>query len=448
MGEKPSSAESDADGGPVFEGQPGPQFDFLATSADIAIYGGAAGSGKSYALLLDQLRHADNPGFGGVVFRRTSPQLVGAGSLWEDAKSIYVQLGHQPINSQPLRIDLRAGGMLQFLHLQYAHTVLDHQGKQYACIYFDELTHFEESQFWYMVSRNRSTSGIDSYVRATTNPDPDSFVRDLIAWWIGKDGYAIKERSGVLRWFVRIADTMHWGDTRDALAERWAAGEFGVVSADDFAPKSITFIAAELSDNPALTSKDPGYRGRLLSLPEVEQERLLRGNWDVRHEGGEYIREEYFARRWSVKPRLNIYMASDFAVTERTGDNDPDFTEHGVFGVDSTDNLHVIDWWYGQRSADVWIESLLDLVVRHKPLCWFGESGVIRNALESSITKRAMERRVYFRQEWVSPIVSATTTEHMSYRQGYRDRSKRAKAIRGRAFQARAAMGKIVMPEH
>src|SRR3990167_5990676 len=118
MGERPSSTESDADAGPVFEGQPGPQFDFLATPADIAIYGGAAGSGKSYALLLDPLRHADNPGFGGVVFRRTSPQLVGAGSLWEDAKSIYVQLGHQPINSQPLRIDLRAGGMLQFLHLQ------------------------------------------------------------------------------------------------------------------------------------------------------------------------------------------------------------------------------------------------------------------------------------------------------------------------------------------
>jgi hypothetical protein len=416
--------------------QPGPQSQFLGTSADIAIYGGAAGGGKSFALLLEPLRHHENPRFGGVIFRRTSPQLTGAGSLWEEASALYRQVGARMIQSPTLEAQFQSGALLQFLHLQHAHDVFDHQGKQYAFIGFDELTHFEASQFWYMVSRLRSMSGVRPYMRCTTNPDPDSFVRELIDWWIDENGQAIPERSGALRWFVRLGNALHWADSQDELRRQFPGQE----------PISLTFISARLEDNPALTQVDPGYRARLMAMPEVERERLLGGNWDVRPDAGKYIKQEYFARRWSEQPRtMNIFMASDFAVTEPTSEShQPDFTEHGVFGVTPEDDLVVLDWWFGQTSADVWIEALLDKVARWKPQVWFGEGGVIRKAVEPFLVKRMRERRVYCRTEWLSTATGSR--ERSASKQGYADRSKQAKAIRGRAFQARAAMGKVLFP--
>lgn len=417
--------------------QPGPQEAFLASRADIAIYGGAAGGGKSFALLLEPLRHSGNPQFGGVIFRRTSPQLTGAGSLWEEAGGIYRLCGARLIQSPTLEAKFPSGALLQFLHLQHESDVYDHQGKQYAFVGFDELTHFDAFQFWYLVSRMRSTSGVRPYMRCTTNPDPDSFVRELIAWWIDNNGSPTKERSGVLRYFVRDSGAIVWGDTADELKAKFPGQE----------PLSLTFIAANLDDNPALTTADPGYRARLEALPEVERERLLGGNWDVRPSAGKYLKASYFLRRWEnldKLPPMNVYTSSDFAVTAEDGDNDPDYTEHGVFGVDHADDIYVLDWWHGREQSDVWIEALIDKWARWKPTLAIGEGGVIRRAIEPALLKRMRERRVYANVEWIN----APRAERSADKQGYKDRSKRAKAIKGRALQARAAMGKIIFPSN
>src|SRR5690606_38073219 len=102
-------------------------------------------------------------------------------------------------------------------------------------------------------SRNRSTCGVKPYIRATTNPDPDSWVRRMIDWWIGPSGYPIKERSGKLRWFVMENDTMMWEDSEQALKSRFP----------DSIPKSLTFIPSSVHDNQILLSRDPGYLGNL-----------------------------------------------------------------------------------------------------------------------------------------------------------------------------------------
>jgi predicted phage terminase large subunit-like protein len=209
---------------------------------------------------------------------------------------------------------------VEYRHLQHEHDKYKHQGSEYAAVYFEELTHFTESQFWYLNSRLRTTCGIKPYLRATCNPDSDSFVAELIEWWIDQNtGYPIPERAGVERWFVRPEDKMVWGSSKEELLEQYP----------DLTPRSFTFIPGKLSDNAILATKDPGYRGRLQSLQLVERERLLGGNWKIRPAAGLYFRRGYFEIVDSIDPGLlddRVVRFWDKAATEATGSNDPSWT--------------------------------------------------------------------------------------------------------------------------
>jgi predicted phage terminase large subunit-like protein len=146
---------------------------------------------------------------------------------------------------------------------------------------------------------------------------------------------------------------------------------------------------------------------------------------------GVYCKPEYYEERWideSLPSEMNIYMASDFAVSEVEENSDPDWTEHGVFGVGPDEKTYVLDWWSGQATADVWIDGLLDLASKWKPLLWVGEGGVIRRSIEPFLTKRMRERGIFLNSEW--------------------RQSTQRKEVRARSFQARSAMKLIVFPRH
>jgi hypothetical protein len=216
--------------------------------------------------------------FGAVFFRRTTPQIRNEGGLWDESTRLYPLLQAQP-KSHDLWWQFPSGAAVSFAHLEHDKTVLNYQGAQIPLVCFDELTHFTEAQFWYLVSRNRSTCGVRPYIRATCNPDADSWVAAFIAWWIDPHtGFAIPERAGRLRWFVRISDALVWADDPADLA-----GHVNPATGDPIAPKSVTFIPAKLTDNLALMAADPGYMANLMALPSVERARLLEGNWTVRN---------------------------------------------------------------------------------------------------------------------------------------------------------------------
>jgi len=126
----------------TISGQPGPQTEFLRTPADICVYGGAAGGGKTVGLILEPLRHVSRvANFRAVFFRRTMPQITNPGALWDESRNFYPRLGGTP------QVGVRAwrwpcGGTIKFAHLQFETTVYDWQGAQIALICFDELTHF------------------------------------------------------------------------------------------------------------------------------------------------------------------------------------------------------------------------------------------------------------------------------------------------------------------
>ena len=319
----------------------GPQERFLSTSADIAIYGGAAGGGKSWALLVEPLRHISNPQFGAVLFRKTYPEITNEGGLWDESEKIYPL-----IQATPKLADCEwifpSGATVSFRHLQHDKDKLSWQGSQIPLLGFDELTHFSESQFWYLLSRNRSTCGVRPYVRATTNPDVDSWVAKLIEWWINQDtGYPIPERAGVVRWFIRRDDQLIWSDSPEELKAQYGDSE----------PKSLTFIPSKLEDNPTLLAKDPGYRANLLALPEVDRLRLLGGNWKVRLQAGMVFKVGMLQATDEVPQGLKVCRAWDLAATEGGGDYTAG-AKIGVYGTGDNRRFIILDMIRGQWSPD------------------------------------------------------------------------------------------------
>lgn len=265
--------------------QPGYQLMALSSSADIVIGGGAAGVGKTFTLLLDPLRDIDVDGFGGVIFRRTSPQIRNEGGLWDTSMGLYTHMNAKARESL-LEWVFESGSKLKFSHLEHEKNIYDWQGSQIPFIGFDELTHFTKKMFFYMLSRNRSVCGVKPYVRATCNPDPDSWVADFIKWWIDQDtGFPIREREGVVRYMVVDGDNYIWGDTFEEAREKaWHILE-PVVTKGGIDPKhlikSVTFISGSIYDNKELLKVDPAYIGNLLSQDNETKAALLEGNWKV-----------------------------------------------------------------------------------------------------------------------------------------------------------------------
>jgi len=271
----------------ILEPQKGYQEMMLSSPADIVIGGAAAGVGKTYSLLFDFPRYRTTPGWGGVIFRRTSPQIRNEGGLWDTSNSIYPLLGFAPRESFLEWVYAPTNVKMKFSHLEHEKNILDWQGAQIPFIGFDELTHFTEKMFFYLLSRNRSTCGIKPYVRATCNPDPDSWVAKLIEWWIDQEtGYPIPERNGVIRYFIKNGDTYIWGDSKEEVIEKaWYFLEElvkqGGIDPREFV-KSITFISGSIYQNKKLLDINPAYLANLLSQDEDTQAQLLHGNWKVR----------------------------------------------------------------------------------------------------------------------------------------------------------------------
>lgn len=139
---------------------------------------------------------------------------------------------------------------------------------------------------------------------------------------------------------------------------------------------------------------------------------------------GSYFKAEWI--RWydpAIPPAyLTRYGASDYAVTGGGGD----YTVHMVAGVDPTDDIYVLDLWRQQATSDVWVESVIDLMGKHKPVAWAEEKGQIERGVGPFLTKRMLERRVYCRRDQFASAAD--------------------KATRARAIQGRMSMGKVYLP--
>jgi hypothetical protein len=140
---------------------------------------------------------------------------------------------------------------------------------------------------------------------------------DFLVWWIGEDGYALPERAGKTRWFLRLpSDELAWADTPEALTSTYGF---------DVPPLSVTFFLMLLEDNPALIAKDPHYRAKLMAQPKCMRDRLLGGNWKSAPSAGAFFQRHWFDVVDALPAGCRQVRFWDLAATERSpASPDPD----------------------------------------------------------------------------------------------------------------------------
>lgn len=306
--------------------------EFLSNPADVVIGGGSAFGGKTFALLLECLRHVDNGKFSAVIFRRVQPQIMAEGGLWDTASSLYGGMATPGIARKDFTFP--SGASIRLAQMQHEHNIHDWDGAQVPLICWDQLEQFTWKQFSYLFKCLRSDSGVTPYVRASCNPEPDGWLRRFLSWWIDDEtGYAIPERSGVIRWFSVVADVVTWGDT-----------EAEVKSETGQDPKSCTFIPFGYRDNIIGMKQNPGYVASLDALPLVERMQQKEGNWNIRASAGNVFRKDWFDVVSALPAGLRFVRYWDRAATKPTAQNpDPDWTVGAKLGCDEAGIIYVAD---------------------------------------------------------------------------------------------------------
>ena len=237
----PNSLKQEATEDVIFKANEGPQEDFLASGETDVLYGGAAGGGKSYAMLIDPLRFAHRAAHRGLIIRRSMPELR---ELIDKSRELYPKAFPGCKYKEVEKLwNFPSGAKIEFGFLERDADVYRYQGQAYSWIGFDEITHLPTEFSWnYLASRLRTTDPeIETYMRCTANPG-------------GSGAHWVKKR------YIDPSPPNESFRGHDGLTRK--------------------FIPARLDDNPYLAA-DGRYEQMLAALPPTQRQQLLEGNWDV-----------------------------------------------------------------------------------------------------------------------------------------------------------------------
>lgn len=337
--------------------QKGCQTKFLASNADIVIIGGNRGGSKSFSLLLETLKDVYDPHFNALILRCEKNDLDDLVTTSE--REVYPQFGSYNRSDNLMYWSFRQGGKLRFSYYggNYDDFCTRFRGRQWSYIGIDEITQIEYKKFKFLVTCNRNAYGIRNRFYGSCNPDPDSWVRPFIDWWIGEDGLPIESRDGVIRYCFMDGDTpdsIFWGDTPEEVYEQckytidklWKP-EYEALGFDKVRMfvKSVTFIRGRLEENLALITSDPNYVANLAQQNEESRSRDLEGNWNFKHTGEDKIKmddmERFYINNPPTDEKVTRYISADIAF------------EGGDFCVMWLwENLHIKDLFVTRGNAE------------------------------------------------------------------------------------------------
>lgn len=325
---------------------PGPQTMFLLDFSKEALYGGAAGGGKSYAVMMAASQFLDIPGYSALLLRKSFQQLTKPGALMDIADDWWGGKKGCHYNAQEKKwyFDCPGGGQssITFGYMDKENDRFNYQGGAYHFVAYDELTQFKERDYRYLFSRMRKIvegplSQVPIRMRSTANPGGighqwvfDRFIRPWTQWKKGT-----RERPG------------------------------------------RNFHPAIIDDNPKLDRVD--YEESLQELDPVTRAQLLRGDWNIRPEG------RMFKRDWFKRISLDQIPGNcqwvrfwDMAATEEKPDTEPDFTVGAKIGRSRDGNYYIMDlrrWRKEPADQDAMIKSIVNMDTRRVIQCMEQEPG-------------------------------------------------------------------------
>jgi predicted phage terminase large subunit-like protein len=310
------------------------QLEFLNLDAEEALFGGAAGGGKTDAAIMGALQYVDRPNYSAAIFRRQKADFSMPTSILERTRS-WLQGTAAQWDEKMHGFRFPSGATL---HFGWGRTLNDittrYQGLEFHYLYFDELTQWPERLYLYLFSRTRkeAKSTIPVRVRAGTNPGgvghqwvKRRFVENAKHVTKGTDVRTdIKMRKRGInlptpRVYVSPPST-------EAVA---LAKELGTK------PQGAYFVPSFKEDNPALDITD--YKSKLLRLQATERAQLDEGDWDAVASGG-WFQHGWFHIIPAPPAGVQWVRSWDFASTENDGTNDPDWTAGGKMGMQQLEN--------------------------------------------------------------------------------------------------------------
>ena len=296
----------------VFVPNPGPQTDAYLSQADVMLYGGQAGGGKSHLEVGWGINEAES----GIIFRRERTQTDG---LEKAGKTMIGSSAR--FNGQDLEWTWPNGKTLKLAGMQFADSWNDHAGRERDFMGFDEAGEFLEMQVASIMAWLRAPPGKRTRAILGSNPPRSSDGLWLIKWfapWLDET-FSKPAKPGELRWACQV--------TRgDEIIVVWVdgPGEYEI-DGEKYLSKSYTFIPAALSDNPHRNT--PEYRAQLQSLPEPLRSQLLYGKFtaalkDVQNQTIPSAWVKAAMDRWTSTKPLRFPMCA-MGVDASGGGDDP-----------------------------------------------------------------------------------------------------------------------------
>lgn len=282
---------------------------------------------KSFSLLMESLKDINNSHFNAILLRNERDDLQ---DLVNTSYQLYSPFGTYNRSINDMTWNYYNGGKLKFSYYAggYEDFETRFRGRQYSYIGIDEITQIAYKKFKFLVTCNRNAYGIRNRFYGTCNPDPDSWVRKFIDWWIDEEGLPIPDRDGVVRYCFMDGDTpdqIYWGATpnevyeqcKDIIDPLWKEEyeSLGFNKVTMFV-KSVTFIKGKLEENIALISSDPNYVANLAQQDEEQRARDLEGNWNFKRTGDDMIKMEDMERMFSAAEQTMNgvrYVSADIA---------------------------------------------------------------------------------------------------------------------------------------